>query len=88
MFSLIYRIIHVYWALHVTGLLDSYSGIPCKIQYGSGFVSGFLSQDHVKVGDDIIIDQVSSASSKSYALRLGYVSAAITTLISHHSGVC
>ncbi|KAH8494975.1 hypothetical protein H0E87_018231 [Populus deltoides] len=26
--------------LSVTGFLDSYSGIPCKIQYGSGSVSG------------------------------------------------
>ncbi|KAJ4851062.1 hypothetical protein Tsubulata_049526 [Turnera subulata] len=32
-------------------------GIPCKIRYGSGSVSGFLSQDHVKVGDGIVRDQ-------------------------------
>ncbi|KAF5738806.1 hypothetical protein HS088_TW13G01707 [Tripterygium wilfordii] len=32
-------------------------GIPCKIHYGSGSISGFFSQDNVKVGDDIIKDQ-------------------------------
>ncbi|XP_044498716.1 aspartic proteinase A2-like isoform X2 [Mangifera indica] len=32
-------------------------GIPCKIHYGSGYISGFFSLDYVKVGDIIIKDQ-------------------------------
>ncbi|PON64859.1 Aspartic peptidase [Parasponia andersonii] len=32
-------------------------GIPCKIPYGSGSISGFFSQDNVKVGDVVIKDQ-------------------------------
>ncbi|KAF4350531.1 hypothetical protein F8388_014992 [Cannabis sativa] len=32
-------------------------GIPCKIPYGSGFISGFFSQDNVKVGDVVVKDQ-------------------------------
>lgn len=34
------------------------SGIPCKIPYGSGYISGFLSQDDTKIGHIIIKDQV------------------------------
>ncbi|KAM6544916.1 hypothetical protein CsatB_025652 [Cannabis sativa] len=33
-------------------------GIPCKIPYGSGSISGFFSQDNVKVGDVVVKDQV------------------------------
>uniref|UniRef100_A0A7C9DR31 Peptidase A1 domain-containing protein n=1 Tax=Opuntia streptacantha TaxID=393608 RepID=A0A7C9DR31_OPUST len=33
-------------------------GKPCKIIYGSGAISGFFSQDDVKVGDLIVKDQV------------------------------
>lgn len=32
-------------------------GKPCKINYGSGHISGFFSQDNVQVGDMIIEDQ-------------------------------
>ncbi|XP_059442579.1 aspartic proteinase-like isoform X2 [Corylus avellana] len=32
-------------------------GIHCKIPYGSGSLSGFFSQDHVKVGDFLIKNQ-------------------------------
>ncbi|XP_021686286.2 aspartic proteinase isoform X3 [Hevea brasiliensis] len=32
-------------------------GIPCKIHYGSGSISGFFGQDHVKLGDGTIRDQ-------------------------------
>ncbi|GAY35518.1 hypothetical protein CUMW_016780 [Citrus unshiu] len=32
-------------------------GVPCKIHYGSGQISGFFSQDNVKIGDMIIKDQ-------------------------------
>jgi len=35
-----------------------YLGMHCKIPYGSGFISGFFSQDNVKVGDFLIKDQV------------------------------
>ncbi|XP_024022915.1 aspartic proteinase isoform X2 [Morus notabilis] len=40
-------------------LSSSYTkiGIPCKIPYGSRSISGFFSQDHVKVGDVVIKDQ-------------------------------
>ncbi|XP_062108890.1 aspartic proteinase A2-like [Humulus lupulus] len=32
-------------------------GIPCKIPFASGFISGFFSQDNVKVGDVVVKDQ-------------------------------
>ncbi|KAM6565683.1 hypothetical protein CsatA_024811 [Cannabis sativa] len=32
-------------------------GIPCKIPYGSGSISGFFSQDNVKVGDVVVKEQ-------------------------------
>ncbi|KAI3423269.1 uncharacterized protein J3R85_011236 [Psidium guajava] len=32
-------------------------GIPCKIHYGSGSISGVFSQDNVKVGDIVVGDQ-------------------------------
>lgn len=35
-----------------------YLGIHCKIPYGSGSLSGFFSQDNVKVGDFLIKNQV------------------------------
>ncbi|KAH7513540.1 aspartic proteinase [Ziziphus jujuba] len=32
-------------------------GLPCKIPYGSGHISGFFSLDNVKIGDVVIKDQ-------------------------------
>ncbi|KAL5541443.1 hypothetical protein UlMin_009153 [Ulmus minor] len=32
-------------------------GVHCKIPYGSGSISGFFSQDNVKVGDIVVKDQ-------------------------------
>ncbi|KAH0993230.1 hypothetical protein GBA52_004713 [Prunus armeniaca] len=32
-------------------------GIPCKIPYGSGSISGYFSADNVKIGDVIVKDQ-------------------------------
>ncbi|KAI4311046.1 hypothetical protein MLD38_035982 [Melastoma candidum] len=32
-------------------------GIPCRLHYGSHYISGVLSQDNVKVGDFVIKDQ-------------------------------
>lgn len=40
-------------------VLGKYAGIPCKIPYGHGHISGFFSQDHVRVGDTTIKHQVS-----------------------------
>lgn len=34
------------------------SGKSCEIRYGSGSISGFFSQDNVKVGDLTVEDQV------------------------------
>eukprot|EP01018_Ginkgo_biloba_P024543 Gb_04762 [translate_table: standard] len=34
------------------------NGKSCDIQYGSGAISGYLSQDHVTVGDLVVKDQV------------------------------
>ncbi|XP_074321063.1 aspartic proteinase-like isoform X1 [Silene latifolia] len=33
-------------------------GKPCEIHYGSGSISGFLSQDHVEIGDLTVKNQV------------------------------
>ncbi|OIV98330.1 hypothetical protein TanjilG_16657 [Lupinus angustifolius] len=42
-----------------SGISSTYTqiGTPCKIPYGDGSISGFFSQDNVKVGDIIIKDQ-------------------------------
>lgn len=40
--------------------VDFDSGNSCAIHYGSGSVSGILSQDNVKVGDLVVEKQVSS----------------------------
>ncbi|KAF3456430.1 hypothetical protein FNV43_RR01080 [Rhamnella rubrinervis] len=32
-------------------------GVPCKIPYGSGSISGFFSLDNVKIGDAVVSDQ-------------------------------
>lgn len=40
------------------------NGKSAAIQYGTGSISGFLSQDHVKVGDLVVKDQVFIEASK------------------------
>lgn len=35
------------------------AGKPAAIQYGTGAISGFFSQDNVKVGDLVVKNQVS-----------------------------
>ncbi|XP_030451755.2 aspartic proteinase oryzasin-1-like isoform X2 [Syzygium oleosum] len=52
--------INCYWHSRYSARLSStYSkiGIPCKIHYSSGSISGVFSQDNVKVGDIIVEDQ-------------------------------
>lgn len=44
------------------------NGEHCAIQYGSGAVSGFLSQDNVEVGDLVIKDQVFIEATKEGSL--------------------
>lgn len=39
-------------------LLTWDSGKSCEINYGSGSISGFFSQDNVQVGDVVVEDQV------------------------------
>lgn len=39
-------------------LLTHYPGKSCEINYGSGSISGFLSEDNVEVGDLVVKDQV------------------------------
>ncbi|KAL6964575.1 AP4A phosphorylase [Sarracenia purpurea var. burkii] len=43
-------------------------GKSCVIQYGSGSVSGFLSQDNVEVGDLVVKDQVFMEATKEGSL--------------------
>lgn len=38
------------------------SGTTCEIQYGSGSIAGFFSQDNVEVGNLIVEDQVGFSS--------------------------
>lgn len=40
------------------------SGTSCEITYGSGSISGFFSQDDVKVGDIIVKNQVRTSQSE------------------------
>lgn len=35
-----------------------YAGKPASIEYGSGAISGFFSNDNVKVGDIVVKNQV------------------------------
>lgn len=37
-----------------------YVGKSCKIPYASGSLSGFFSQDNIRIGDAVIEDQVAS----------------------------
>jgi hypothetical protein len=39
-------------------LYSNYSGETCKIEYGSGAISGFFSNDDVLVGDLVVKNQV------------------------------
>ena len=39
-------------------LITILAGKPAAIQYGSGSISGFFSEDNVLVGDLVIVDQV------------------------------
>jgi hypothetical protein len=39
-------------------LLTHYPGTSCEINYGSGSISGFFSEDNVEVGDLVVKDQV------------------------------
>ncbi|XP_061361508.1 cyprosin-like [Gastrolobium bilobum] len=43
-------------------------GTPCKIPYGRGHISGFFSQDNLKVGDIIIKDQEFAEITKERSL--------------------
>lgn len=38
------------------------AGKPADIHYGTGAISGYFSQDHVKVGDLVVKNQVVSRS--------------------------
>lgn len=46
------------------------SGIPCKIHYASGSISGVFSQDNVKLGDFVIKDQVGEPLSMIYTANI------------------
>lgn len=39
-----------------------HTGEPAAIQYGSGAISGFFSDDNVKVGDLVVKDQVTTTT--------------------------
>ncbi|KAK4835689.1 hypothetical protein QYF36_013101 [Acer negundo] len=46
----------------------SKNGKPCTINYGSGSISGFFSQDKVEVGDLVVTDQVFIEATKEGSL--------------------
>lgn len=72
-------------------ILGSDSGVPCKIPYGSGSISGFFSLDNVKVGDTVVEDQVRfiliSGVYKS-SLEIVYLQLIDANISSHPSGIC
>ena len=39
-----------------------HTGESAAIQYGSGAISGFFSEDNVKVGDLVVTDQVTTTT--------------------------
>lgn len=49
---------------------NSYSGNSCEIHYGSGSISGFLSQDNVQVGGLVVKDQVSYSFHFTFIWRI------------------
>lgn len=44
------------------------SGKPCEIKYGTGSISGFVSQDNVQVGDIVVKDQAFIEATKEGSL--------------------
>lgn len=54
-------------------MLTCQSGTSCEINYGSGSLSGFYSQDDVKVGDVVVKHQVSTLFISSH-LKKDYCS--------------
>lgn len=46
------------------------SGTSCKIAYGSGAISGFFSQDNVKLGDVVVKDVVSVSLFTSSCIKI------------------
>ena len=73
-------------------VFQSYLGKHCKIPYGSGSVFGFFSQDHVRVGDFVIKDQVEFfdliAQSFIHALKYVMFSLHSCYVSSYPSGIC
>ena len=51
-------------------LIDFDPGKPCKINYGSGMILGFFSEDNIKVGDLVVQNQVGAFSFSSFNILL------------------
>lgn len=53
-------------------ILNCNSGKSCQINYGSGSISGFFSQDSVEVGDLAVKNQVGFFSPLKVFLETGF----------------
>lgn len=59
-----YRILHCISCVLVRDNSSIWhTGESAAIQYGSGAISGFFSEDNVKVGDLVVTDQVTTTTS-------------------------